>query len=355
MTKIAIINDTHFGCRGDSPVFLDHQEKFFKEVFFPKLDKENIKIVFDLGDTFDRRKYINFITLNRAKEFFFDELQKRDIEYHAIVGNHSVYYTNTNEINSMKLLLQEYKNFHIYVSEPKELTFDNTRIMMVPWITKDNYDTCSQRMKETDAHILMGHFAIQGFEMSKGNICDHGMLKEDFSKFEAVYSGHFHHPSEYNNIRYLGAQYEMTWIDYGGKRGFHILDAQTRNLEFVQNPYHLFHKITYDDTDMTIEDVANLQTEILKDTYVKVIVQNRTNPYIYDLFLARLNDSGAADVKAIEDTLNLESAGVEDILDESKDTKDILHDYIDSIDTVISKNKIKTVIDELYSEALSIK
>jgi hypothetical protein len=60
-------------------------------------------------------------------------------------------------------------------------------------------------------------------------------------------------------------------------------------------------------------------------------------------------------VKAIEDTLNLESAGVDDILDESKDTKDILHDYIYSIDTSISKNKIKFIIDELYSEALSIK
>lgn len=355
MTKIAIVNDTHFGCRGDSPVFLDHQEKFFSQVFFPKLDEENIKIVFDLGDTFDRRKYINFVTLDRAKKFFFDELQKRGIEYHAIVGNHSVYYTNTNEINSMELLLQEYDNFHIYVTEPKELTFDGTRIMMVPWMSKNNYSLCHEAIKNSDAHILMGHFAIQGFEMSKGNICEDGMPKEDFSKFEAVYSGHFHHPSEYNNIHYLGAQYEMTWVDYGGKRGFHIFDTITRDLELVQNPYHLFHKIIYDDADMTIEDVANIQTDVLKDTYVKVIVQNRTNPYIYDLFLARLNDSGAADVKSVEDSLNLESAGVDDILDESKDTKDILHDYIDSIETNIAKNKVKFVIDELYSEALSIR
>jgi len=116
--KVAIITDMHLGVRGDSKVFLDHQEKFFNEVFFPHLDEHNIKTVLDLGDTFDRRKYINYVTLDRAKKFFFDELQKRDIEYHAVVGNHSVYYTNTNEVNSMNLLLQEYTNFNIYRDAP---------------------------------------------------------------------------------------------------------------------------------------------------------------------------------------------------------------------------------------------
>lgn len=355
MTKMAIINDTHFGVRGDSQIFLDHQEKFFSEIFFPKLDADGIKVVLDLGDTFDRRKYINYVTLRRSKKFFFDELKKRNIEYHAVVGNHSVYFTNTNEVNSMELLLQEYDNFHIYTHEPKELTFGSTKIMMVPWITKDNEETCIEAITKTDASHLMGHFEIKGFEMMKGSICDHGIDKNIFSRFEGVYSGHFHHPSEYQNIKYLGAQYEMTWTDYDGKRGFHIFDSESRDLEFVQNPFRIFHKIAYDDADMTIDDIANLNTEILKNTYIKVIVQNRTNPYIYDLFLSKLVESGAADVKSVEDSLNLESSGVDEILDETKDTKDILHDYIDSIETAIEKVKIKKVIDSLYVEAMSIR
>lgn len=355
MTKLAIINDNHFGCRGDSSIFLDHQEKFFSEIFFPKLDKENIKIVLDLGDTFDRRKYINYVTLLRAKKFFFDELQSRGIEYHAVVGNHSVYFTNTNSVNSMDLLLNEYDNFHIYSHEPKELTFGSTCIMMVPWITKDNDDICFEAMKHTKAQYVMGHFEIKGFEMMKGSICDHGLEKEEFSRFQAVYSGHFHHPSEYGNIRYLGAQYEMTWTDYGGKRGFHIFDTESHDLEFVENTNHIFHKIFYDDADMTIEDISNLDTSSLKNSFIKVVVKNRTNPYIYDLFISKLVEAGAADVKTVEDSLNLESAGVEEILDESKDTKDILHDYIDSIDTSIEKKKIKNIIDNLYVEAQNIR
>lgn len=352
--KIAIITDMHLGVRGDSKVFLDHQEKFFSEIFFPYLDEHNIKTVLDLGDTFDRRKYVNYVTLARAKEMFFDELQKRDIEYHAIVGNHSVYYTNTNEVNSMNLLLQEYTNFNIYQSMPVELTFGSTNVIMVPWITKNNMEDTMRSIANSKADICMGHFSIQGFEMLKGAINDHGLNREVFSHFEQVYSGHFHHPSEYTNIKYLGAPYEMTWSDYQGKRGFRILDTETRELEWILNPFAIYHKIDYDDSDMTIDDIANLNLDNIKDAYIKVIVKDRSNPYIYDLFINKLTDAGAADVKSIEDSLNLESEGVDEILDETKDTKEILHNYIDSLDTKVAKEAIKTVIDDLYIEAQQI-
>jgi len=352
--KIAIVTDMHIGVRGDSKVFADHQEKFFREVFFKYIDENDIKVVMDLGDTFDRRKFINFVSLKRGKEFFFDQIEKRGLEYHALVGNHCTYYTNTNEVNSMNLLLGEYNKFHIYESEPKELTFGSTKIMMLPWIAKDNAELCYEAIRNSDAHILMGHLEVQGFEMMKGQVCTHGMNKDIFSGFEQVYSGHFHHPSSYGNIRYLGSPYEMTWTDYDGDRGFWVLDTETRELERVRNPHRVFHKIEYDDTDMTVEDIAWLETDNLKDTFIKVIVKNRTNPYIYDLFINKLTDAGAADVKAVEDALNLESEGVDDILDETQDTKDILYSYIDSIETNVDKSGIKRVVDELYSEASNI-
>lgn len=353
MTKIAIVNDTHFGVRGDSAVFLDHQEKFFKEIFFPYIDEHNIDTVIDLGDTFDRRKYVNYLTLTRAKEFFFEPMYRRGMTYHGIVGNHSAYFTNTNEVNCLTLLLKEYPDYHVYPKDPFHLTIGSSKILLVPWITKDNQQTCLDAINNSDAHVLMGHFEIQGFEMQRGMVCEHGLNKDIFSKYEAVYSGHFHHPSKIGNITYLGAQYEMTWIDHGGKRGFHVFDTETREMTFVENPHHMFYKLTYDDVDMTIEDIAALDVSPLKGTYVKVIVHNRTNPYLFDMFMSRLTDGGAADVKSVEDSLNLESAGVSDILDETKNTQDILHEYIDSIDTEIDKDRIKAVVNDLYKEAMS--
>lgn len=352
--KVAIINDTHFGVRGDSSVFLDHQEKFFSEVFFPTIDERNIKTVIDLGDTFDRRKYVNFLTLDRSRRFFFEPLKSRNVEYHGIVGNHSAYFTNTNEINSLTLLLEGYDNYHIYPENPHEITLGSTSILLVPWISRDNQQACLKAIKESSAHILMGHFEIQGFEVMKGILCEHGLQKDLFSKYEAVYSGHFHHPSQLGNIKYLGAQYEMTWTDHGGKRGFHIFDTETRELEFIENPNHMFYKLTYDDVDMTLEDLADMDVSPLKGAYIKVVVQNRTNPYLFDMFMTKLSDCGAADVKSVEDSLSLESAGVTDILDETKNTQDILYEYVDSVDTNVDRNRVKSIVQMLYNEALNI-
>jgi hypothetical protein len=41
--KIALINDTHFGARNDSPIFLEHFLSYFEQQFFPYLKTNNIK------------------------------------------------------------------------------------------------------------------------------------------------------------------------------------------------------------------------------------------------------------------------------------------------------------------------
>jgi DNA repair exonuclease SbcCD nuclease subunit len=307
-----------------------------------------------LGDVFDRRKYINFTTLKECKEFFFQNLREQKITMHAIVGNHDTTYTTTNSVNSLSLLLAEYENIHVYETEPVELKFDSTNILMCPWLIKDTNEHSMKIMKESSAHILCGHFGLKGFEMMRGIISDHGIDHKDFGHFEMVLSGHYHHPSAYGNIHYLGAQYEMNWSDYQGKRGFYLLDTETRELTFINNPYKMHHKIDYDDADLTLDEVANIDTSVLVDCYVKVLVKNRTNPYLYDMFLDRLNECGAADVKTVEDSLNLGSVTVDEMLEETKDTKDILHSYIDNVDTKLDKTKIKLVIDELYAEAINL-
>ena len=341
----------HIGGKSDSKLFGDFQERFFLEVFFPYLDANDIKVIMDLGDTFDRRKYINFLSLKRGKEFFFDQIEKRGITYHALVGNHTTFYTNTNDVNSMDLLLKGYKNFELYEHEAKEVSIGSTKFLMLPWITKSNFGQISDKIAKSDANVVIGHLEMKGFEMMKGSLCTHGLDMKMFKNFEAVYSGHFHHPSKYRNIEYLGAPYEMTWADYKGSRGFHIFDTETRELEKIENPYRLFYKIDYDDTDMTIDDIANMDTSMLKDTYIKVIIKNKTNALLYDMFMNKLADEGAADIKSIDDSLNLEQMDDDEILDETQDTKEILHAYIDSLDTKVDKDEIKATINELYLEA----
>ena len=51
--KVALLGDTHFGARGDSPIFHQFFEDFYKQVFFPYLDEHQIDYVVQLGDVAD--------------------------------------------------------------------------------------------------------------------------------------------------------------------------------------------------------------------------------------------------------------------------------------------------------------
>ena len=118
--KVAIITDQHFGARKNSKLFHDYFLKFYNDVFFPTLEQYGITTVVDMGDTFDSRKGIDFSALSWAKTNYYDRLQEMGIKVHTIVGNHTTYYKNTNDINSVDLLLREYDNVEVY-SEATEV------------------------------------------------------------------------------------------------------------------------------------------------------------------------------------------------------------------------------------------
>ena len=66
--KVILITDQHIGARNDNLSFVKYFKKFYDEVFFPYIDKHDIKTIINLGDMFDRRKYVIFNTLHFTKE-----------------------------------------------------------------------------------------------------------------------------------------------------------------------------------------------------------------------------------------------------------------------------------------------
>lgn len=348
---------THtFGARNDNLAFHDYFEKFYADVFFPYLEKHNIDTVVQFGDLFDRRKYVNFITLSRSREYFFDKLRERGITLHVFVGNHDTFYKNTNDINSPDLLLHEYENVHVY-SHPTDIKLDDTPITLLPWVCAGNYQQCLDHIAQTPAQILFGHLELAGFEMHRGAFNDHGQFDHNvFSKFDLVCSGHFHHRSSRGNIHYLGTPYEMTWSDFQDPRGFHIFDTSTRDLEFIQNPYRMFNKIHYDDSNgmATMEEILDINLDIYRNTFVKVVVHQKTNPYWFDMFISKLEKNGVVDMQVVEDHLNLNLEDDSDIIDEAEDTLTILRKVVEGIDTNVPKKDIDNFLTSLYTEALHV-
>ena len=347
--KVAIITDQHFGARNDSIAFLDFFEKFYDNTFFPALDANAIDTVLVLGDTFDRRKYVNFYALDRAKKMFFDKLEERGIRVHMLAGNHDTYYKNTNEVNSPDLLLVEYGNIDV-ISKPETIVIDGTSICMMPWICPENYQESLDHITNTKAEICMGHFEIAGFAMHRGMESNDGLAKETFQKFDLVFSGHYHHRSSDKHIHYLGNPYELTWQDYNDPRGFHLFDLDTRELEFFCNPYRMFERIEYNDKE---QDPIDLDLIELDQKYVKLVVVNKTDFYKFDKFIQKLYNKGCHEIKIIEDMSEFQDGEIGEEIN-LEDTLSVLSHYVDSIETDVDKEQIKTYMRTLYTEAVNI-
>jgi len=350
--KLCILGDTHFGARGDSLDFHKYFQKFYDEVFFPYLIENDIRVVFQMGDLFDRRKFINFNSLYLSRKYFFEKCERLGIKLHTLIGNHDVAYKNTLEVNSPSLLLNEYSNIEIY-EEFDTVDFDGVSIDVVPWICDDNVDDIFNRMKESKAQICFGHFEIAGFEMDRGNVCESGIDKQSLSKYDVVLTGHFHHKSTDGNITYVGTPYEMTWADWNDPKGFHIFDTETREMNFVKNSFSMFHKITYDDGKTTFEDWKEYDFSKLKECYVKVVVLNKQNPFLFDHVIDSLYKAGVSDLSIVEDFTDVNVDLDQDIIDQAEDTITILSKYIDNLTLDVEAEKLKSIMRELYVEALN--
>jgi len=347
--KIALLNDTHFGVKNGSDIFLAYTEKFFDKVFFPYCVENNISHIIHLGDYFDNRKFLNIKVLRHNYETFISKLYENNISMDVILGNHDVYWKNTNKLNSVSQILNQYKIITIH-EKPCEKTFDSLSIGFLPWIADDNYDESLEFINNSSAPIIVSHLELNGFKMMKGNIISsHGMDHKIFDRYEMVLSGHYHTKSERDNIYYLGTQYELTWADAGDLKYFHILDTETRHLEKIENPYKLFQRIYYDEDNIPALDKTHID-----GTYVKVIVTNKKDYYKFDKWLDTLHTHKPFDVKIVESFDELTSDNVDDDNIKIANTPSLINSYVDSIETDLDVELLKKQLQALYVEAQSL-
>jgi len=343
--KIAIITDTHYGARKGSKHLHEYFEKFYNDIFFPELEKNNIDTIVHMGDIFDSRKSIDYYSLEWSKRVVFEPLKKYKV--YAIAGNHDCYYKNTNEINAVESLLEDYDNI-VSISSPDTYKIGKSSFFMIPWICADNYDETKSKISRTKSKVAFGHLEINGFQAHRGFVMEQGMDKSFFDKFETVFSGHYHTRSNDGKFFYLGNPYEIYWNDVNDRRGFHIFDTETYDFEFIENTYTIFKKIYYNDTNPTLFNATEF-----KDKFVKVIVRKKTNQLQFEKFLDKIIKTGAIDVKIVEN-FALNDEEVDFSKDEGEDTLTILNKYIEDSDFDLSKEIVKNLMKEVYQQACEL-
>lgn len=349
--KFALITDQHFMVRDSSEYFRKNYTRFYNEVFFPTLKEHGVKTIVGLGDTFEDRKKMNILGLEHAREVYFDPAEKNGIEIITILGNHDVYYRNTNEVHALDLIEKAYKNVRV-IHDTAVLDLDGFKLGLVSWINKENYESRLEFMRTCEIDVLAGHFEISGFEMTKGNFCDGGMSQDLFKRFDEVWSGHFHIASKQGCIRYLGNPSQTNKGDVGYDRGFYIFDTDTRELTFYANPFKVYDTIYYDES----YDILQYDFEKYRDQMISMYITawHKVDKTKLNLFVDELNK-----VTYSLDVIETESL-VSDIQKEANKVEytshlEMITSWIDREFTIEEDQKnLKNMMNELYTEALQM-
>lgn len=395
--KVAVLGDTHWGVRNDNVILADYQIRFYKEVFFPELEKRRISTIIQLGDLVDRRKYINYHTLHNMKEHFFNVIDNwhwennptylpdtgidgigvrgavknpnyaPPLNFIGFPGNHDIAKKESIKINSLEELFNvpgvsvaesEGQYGLSWLTSPTEFDLEDPydghrlKVLCIPWICDENRDDVMRAIDRSEARACFGHLELAGFEMQKGQLMPYGMDASIFDKFELVVSGHYHSAQRRGNILYAGVPYELTWADWNDPKGFWILDTKTLEMEFVPNPITIHTKIFYDETRADFKKWAAGKFEDVKDHYVKIVVQNRTNVKTFNKFVDKIEKAGAISVQIIDLPLDLSEVVVnpsENITDTSM--FDMIKDVITQT-KLPNEDQVIALMRELYDEAV---
>lgn len=344
--KIVLLGDTHFGVRNDSKSFHSYYQKFYDEVFFPYIDENKIEYVLQLGDLFDRRKYINFLTLSESKKYFFDRIENKGIRLISLLGNHDIFWKESLSVNSPELLLQSY-NYIDIIQQPSTIKCAGLSIDMIPWICKENESKVAEFINNTKSKICIGHFEISGCTLMPGVESPEGIDIGLFKKYNKVFSGHFHTQSIKDNVQYVGTPYQLMWSDYNDPRGFHVFDTDTLETTFIKNPNEIFVKYYYNESK---EDPRSIDTETFRDKIIKIIVVDKKDFTLFDNFIDKIYQKSPIDLKIVEDLSEFESSAVDDSIN-LEDTMTLLSEYVEGLETDADKHRLKNILREIYVEA----
>lgn len=268
--RIGIIGDIHIGAQENNENFIDYQMESLKWAY-EKFRENNIKNIIYLGDILDKRRQITFKVLKS----FYNIFGPDDFEHYILAGNHDCYYKDTNEINSIDLLLEDFKHICTITQEPKEIEIENEKLLFVPWINKTNLEQTEKNIKKSTAKYVFSHLDISGFEMTRGILSTTSSIRlELLDKFNKVITGHYHNYSNKGDITYIGSLCEQNWNDLDIDKFIGVLDTEKDELEKIKSPFKLYHKIVIknDELEENIEQYRdkNIRIYLYTDRNIKI-------------------------------------------------------------------------------------
>jgi hypothetical protein len=196
--------------------------------------------------------------------------------------------------------------------------------------------------------------------MNQHKICDHGLETHNLlEKADLVISGHFHYREhrKYSNnqsILYLGSPFELDFGDRDQVKGLTILDLDTLDLEFIENDKTPKHK------KIKLSDILNDNSEITKlsntlaNNFVCLTIDKNVKPEMIDLVVSKFAQFKPKHIRTdfnIFEPVQLSAADIEEF---SINVDTALHEFVNLLETPVSKKDILDKCLDLYRTSLTI-
>lgn len=315
--KILLYTDVHFSTyssilRTRGKKYSTRLENLIKSISWAEqLSKqENCDAVVTLGDFFDK-SIISDEEMTALKEVFWNE----SIPHYALVGNHessvsSLEYSSTQALNS------GITPFYI-LSQPYKLPLANGVLYFIPYITEDNRKPLKEYLTELGydsdkLNIVFSHNDLKGIQLGRVQSVV-GFDKDEIESCCNLFiNGHIHNCNWITKkILNLG---NLTGQNFGEdafiyKHQVLILDTDTRELDFVENPYSLkFYQVNIESNkDLLridkLENNAVVTFRCKEEFYEKLVEKIRNHPNILESRISIIREAteGESTVDRVED------------------------------------------------------
>lgn len=335
-----IIGDIHLDIKGGDNNFKLYQDLFFQQVL-EFIKNNHIRYIIFLGDIFTNKQNINFEIMDYALETF-NSLSKHVDKIFVINGNHVIYYKNSYDIDSVKLVFKNrtnLKNVEIF----NEYHVQDNYLFLNWKNTREEYINLLKKIpNKKEIEYIFGHFELFGFMKSRFVTNNHknATKKEDFFKLfpnlKKVISGHYHTQQEYGNVYYPGVPYQMAWSDYGMELGFITLNDRDE-IDFYQNEYEIYEHIDVKNEEIIINyEIPDIKYQ----KYYKITYNNPQLNHIVEEFVQKLEERGHK-VSLINDF---------DLFDDEESDNDVKDEDLKLESSKSQKNSVEMNLEGIFKD-----
>lgn len=277
--KAIFFTDLHVGLKHNSKQHNDDCSEFI-DWFIEEGKKRNAETCFFLGDFSHHRSNVNILTLNYAMSIL-KKLNDSFEKVYILVGNHDLFFRERRDIHTM-IIASEFSNI-VLIEHPT--TIGN--VSLVPWLVEDEW----KNVEKMPGKYMFGHFELPGFKMNAMvEMPDHGGInKHNLTKFDYVFSGHFHKRQVQGCVHYIGNPFGHNYSDvWDFERGAMFLEwnGEPEYIDYTSGPRYLAITLSslLDNPDLYLKPKSYLQVTLDVDiTYEEASFLRETFVETYDI------------------------------------------------------------------------